>query len=161
MPEPLLLTSRLHLRPIDRQDIDALMTYCADLALSRWMTHIPHPYTQADAEDYVARASAKPGRVWGIAMNNALIGTMGTVGEFGYWIGRPFWRQGIASEAGVAVLYHYFTNPDHDQITARHAVANAASGALLRKLGFEDTGPATTSSKATGETLDARAVLLT
>ncbi|MEO0917874.1 MAG: GNAT family N-acetyltransferase, partial [Pseudomonadota bacterium] len=86
---------------------------------------------------------------------------MGTVGEFGYWIGRPFWRQGIASEAGVAVLYHYFTNPDHDQITARHAVANAASGALLRKLGFEDTGPATTSSKATGETLDARAVLLT
>ncbi len=161
MLEHSLRTDRLHLRPVGAGDVDAVATYCADLALARWMTHIPHPYHCKDAEEYVARASVKPGRVWAITLNDALVGTVGTVREFGYWVGRPYWRKGIAAEACMAVLAHYFTDPAHADIAARHALGNAASAALLRKLGFVDVGPTTITSQATNETTEAREVLLT
>ena len=59
--------------------------------------------------------------------------------EIGYWIARPHWGQGYATEAAEAVLQIARTL-GHRRVTAGHFVDNPASGKVLRKLGFVPTG---------------------
>ena len=59
--------------------------------------------------------------------------------EMGYWIARPFWGRGFATEAGRALLM-LSRMLGHRTIRAGHAVDNPASGKVLRKLGFRPTG---------------------
>lgn len=135
-----LRTKRLLLRPIRPGDETAVQQHCQDYDIARYMLHVPHPYTDADAVDFVNRASQKKGRVWAITHADDLIGMVGTVRAFGYWVGKPYWRQGFATEAAIAALDHYFTDPLKCAIKASHMKENVASGGLLRNFGFEITG---------------------
>ena len=54
----------------------------------------------------------------------------------GYWIGRPFWGQGIVTRALELLLVQVPIRPLH----ARVAVANGASLRVLEKCGFTVTG---------------------
>ena len=59
--------------------------------------------------------------------------------EMGYWIARPYWGLGFATEAGrqlirIARAMHM------PRLAAGHFTDNPASGAVLRKLGFRPTG---------------------
>lgn len=56
--------------------------------------------------------------------------------SIGYWIGRPFWGQGIASTALSLLLDTESRRPLH----ARVAKENVASLRVLQKCGFEITG---------------------
>jgi RimJ/RimL family protein N-acetyltransferase len=59
--------------------------------------------------------------------------------ELGYWIGRPYWGQGYATEAARALLSLARTL-GHKELIAGHFTDNPASGQVLRKLGFCPTG---------------------
>jgi RimJ/RimL family protein N-acetyltransferase len=59
--------------------------------------------------------------------------------ELGYWIARPHWGQGYATEAGLAVL-EIAATIGHRELIGSHFLDNPASGKVLRKLGFEPTG---------------------
>jgi RimJ/RimL family protein N-acetyltransferase len=59
--------------------------------------------------------------------------------ELGYWIGRPYWGQGYATEAARALL-SLAKVLGHRRLVAGHFVDNPASGRVLRKLGFCPTG---------------------
>lgn len=71
-------------------------------------------------------------------MSNIYIGTHDC--EVGYWLGRPYWNRGICTEA-LRLMVDYCVNVMHfDNIYADHFTGNPASGRVMQKCGFVDTG---------------------
>jgi RimJ/RimL family protein N-acetyltransferase len=60
--------------------------------------------------------------------------------ELGFHLLPPFWGQGLATEAAVAVLDYAFGTLDLNTIVAGHHPSNEASRRVLAKVGFEYTG---------------------
>ena len=54
----------------------------------------------------------------------------------GYWVGRPFWGNGIATEALHALVSHSFLDLHTDCIWGVHYSDNKSSEAVLEKCGF-------------------------
>jgi RimJ/RimL family protein N-acetyltransferase len=59
--------------------------------------------------------------------------------ELGYWIARPYWGRGYATEAGRA-LVAIARALGIARLEASHFLDNPASGRVLEKLGFQSTG---------------------
>ena len=60
--------------------------------------------------------------------------------EVGYWVGKPFWNKGICTEA-LKLMLDYCINEKHfENIWADHFTGNPASGRVMEKWGFSDTG---------------------
>jgi RimJ/RimL family protein N-acetyltransferase len=72
--------------------------------------------------------------------DNVLIGICGVRPaegfEMGYWIGKPYWGQGYATEAARLVLAFAFGGLNAAQVIAGWMADNPASGRVLEKLGF-------------------------
>ena len=154
-------TSRLLLRPGWHDDAASLSAALSDRDVSRNLARVPHPYGLEDAEQFLARPidHRYPRLLSFLRTNGAprLIGGCGlTPGEngsveIGYWVARPYWGLGFATEATRA-LVHAARAMGHRTIRARHAVDNKASARVLRKLGFRPTGEfARVHSAARGE----------
>jgi RimJ/RimL family protein N-acetyltransferase len=60
--------------------------------------------------------------------------------EMGYWLGVPFWSQGIATEAARAVLRYGFEHLNLHRIHAFHFVRNGASDRVMQKIGMQHEG---------------------
>ena len=60
--------------------------------------------------------------------------------ELGYWIGHPFWNQGICTEAGLKVVQYGFESLELNRIHAAHFSRNVASGRVMQKLGLMHEG---------------------
>jgi RimJ/RimL family protein N-acetyltransferase len=60
--------------------------------------------------------------------------------ELGYWIARPYWGLGYATEAARAVLDIARHSLRLNRLVAGHFVDNPASGRVLEKIGFRPTG---------------------
>jgi RimJ/RimL family protein N-acetyltransferase len=142
-------TDRLLLRPGWIEDAPALARALGDEAIARNTAHIPWPYTVADAEAYLAadhRPHAPVCLVFArTAMAPRLIGGVGLHAddqghELGYWIARPYWGLGFATEAASALLRTARQSLKIGPIHSGHFADNPASGRVLRKLGFRPTG---------------------
>ena len=143
-------TERLLLRPGWSEDAPALFHAIADEAIVRNLASAPWPYSPADAEAFLARERdpTEPAALIFLRRPGGpeLIGTIG-VGrrpdgdhEFGYWIARPHWGRGYATEAGRAVIAAARASLRLPRLTAGHFLDNPASGRVLEKLGFRPTG---------------------
>lgn len=77
--------------------------------------------------------------IGGITLSNVRRGVAQT-GSLGYWIGGRFARQGYMTEALSAVLDFAFGHLGLHRIEAACLPRNAASRALLAKLGFQEEG---------------------
>ena len=146
-------TERLLLRPGWTQDAPALFQAIADETIVRNLASAPWPYGRADAEASLAtdRDPAEPSALIfrRTACEPQLVGTIG-IGrrpdgelEFGYWIARPFWGLGFATEAGRAVIDFVRESLRVRRLNAGHFLDNPASGRVLEKLGFAPTGAVT------------------
>ena len=62
------------------------------------------------------------------------------VAELGYWIGKPFWGKGYATEAARSLIDFGFTVLGLNRIAARHFARNPASGRVMQKVGMLQTG---------------------
>jgi RimJ/RimL family protein N-acetyltransferase len=60
--------------------------------------------------------------------------------ELGYWIGKPFWDLGYATEAARAVISYGFRQLGLNRIHARCFSFNKASAHVLEKLGMTHEG---------------------
>lgn len=70
--------------------------------------------------------------------------------EVGYWIGKSFWNQGFCTEA-LKLMLDYCLNKKHfENIWADHFIGNPASGRVMEKCGFIDTGIVNKCSKLVG-----------
>ncbi|MBV2361674.1 GNAT family N-acetyltransferase [Thalassococcus sp. CAU 1522] len=63
-------------------------------------------------------------------------------GTLGYWVGAPFARQGLMSEALSAVVHHAFQKLDLSRLEAACLPENLASRGLLERNGFKYEGVA-------------------
>jgi RimJ/RimL family protein N-acetyltransferase len=142
-------TQRLTLRPPWPEDADALVATIGHPDVARMLVRVPHPYTRAHAEEYVARPrdageprfvitahqGGEPALVGGIAIVDH-----GDGPELAYWLAPFAWGRGYATEAGRAVVDMARHALPIRRLTAWHFVDNPASGRVLAKLGFRDTG---------------------
>ncbi len=145
-------SERLLLRPIWPEDWQALLNGIADEGVVRNLATAPWPYREQDARDFAAQPidPRAPRFLITRAADAEAVGCIGFgpmgdaandpgAQELGYWIARPHWGQGYATEAGLAVL-KIAAILGHRELTASHFLDNPASGSVLRKLGFEPTG---------------------
>lgn len=141
-------TERLLLRPSWPEDAAELHAAIADENIVRNLASAPWPYTPEEAVRFATldHDESYPAFLLMLRTDGAprLIGACGIGGhdgeaELGYWIARPYWGLGFASEAGRAVL-NIAKAIGHSRLVAGHFTNNPASGRVLRKLGFQDTG---------------------
>lgn len=145
-------TRRLFLRPAWPEDAAAVLAGIGDWEIVRNLGRAPWPYTLADAQSYVARDqrndSGADFLIFARGERPQLVGSIGFgwwlgpdhAPEIGYWIARKHWGRGYATEAGEAVLELAFEGYRLSLLAAGHFVDNPASGSVLRKLGFIETG---------------------
>ena len=151
------LTQRLTLRPGWPEDAPALVRAIAHEAVVRNLARAPWPYALGDAEAFLSlpRAADEPRFQIVRRDDGRLIGGIALVREdhgheLGYWLAPDHWNRGYATEAGRAVLDMARHALGLRQVHARHYVENPASGRVLRKLGFVETGRSRTFSLARG-----------
>ena len=144
-----ITTDRLMLRRPEPADAAPIAVYAGDLAVARMLSPVPHPYTQEDAEAFVARcAEPPPGlRVWSVADREGFVGLISVqreegerLSEVGYWYGRPHWGRGYATEALSAALARVRETGGARALQSGHFADNPASGRVLEKAGFLYTG---------------------
>ena len=113
-----LETPRLWLRWPRAADGEAIAQHCSDPDVALNTANIPHPYALADAERFVfeARAGNTMGEKFVLALAlkqkpNDVIGVIGAHGapgrgatRLGYWLGKPYWSQGLMGEAAGAFV---------------------------------------------------------
>ena len=166
MEAPTLTTDRLRLRPLAPGDAAPIAALADDVDIARMTLRMPHPYALEDAEAFVRRcADEDTRREITLLVEHPADGVVGVVGlfededqapklgtELGYWIGRPFWGRGFATEAVDAVVRWSEAAWRKRLIVAGHFADNAASGRVLVKAGFLYTGVvASRLSRARGE----------
>lgn len=60
--------------------------------------------------------------------------------ELGYWIGEPYWGQGLIPEACRELLRHGFEDLQLDAVWGTHDVENIKSSRVMDKLGLKRIG---------------------
>jgi len=60
--------------------------------------------------------------------------------EAGYWVARPYWNRGICTEALRLLIDYCFNEKGVRTIWSDFFVDNPASGRVMEKCGFRDTG---------------------
>lgn len=158
---PRLETRRLVLRPPEYSDAPRLAEYLNDVDVARNLSSPPHPFTEKNAYDFVTNAASRRAKGEGFLFSvlfkddEALLGTCGLrlkdgIFELGYWVAKPYWGMGIATEAAEKVISFAFNGLKADSLTAGHFCDNPASARVLEKLGFVRTGSAMVPSRARG-----------
>ena len=138
------ITERLLLRPGWAEDAPALSRAIADEAVARNTARVPWPYALGDAQRFLASEAValRPSFLICLRDSGRLIGGIGIHGErpeLGYWLARDQWGRGYATEAGCAVL-GCARSLGLERLWAGHMLDNPASGRVLRKLGFRESG---------------------
>lgn len=143
-------TARLMLRPGWIEDAAALAPAIGEQAIVRNLARAPWPYGIDDARAFLSREPDPllPSFLLFVRTHGAprLVGGMGLhrddegAAELGYWIARPYWGLGFATEAGRAVVALAHGSLRLPRLVAGHFLDNPASGRVLRKLGFRPNG---------------------
>ncbi|WFE89451.1 GNAT family N-acetyltransferase [Roseibium porphyridii] len=163
MKLPSMRTGRLSLRPVLEKDLSDLVRLIDDYDVAKMLTTVPHPYALSDARDWHGQTAVEGRdgeRAFAIDKGQGLIGVVscgkpdGTP-EFGYWLARRYWGQGIMTEAGKAVLAWHFDCSPGAPVLSGALDENRASLNVLTKLGFTEIGPYRLSIRSRGETLPA------
>jgi len=149
----ILRTDRLLLRYFDLNDAARVAELAGVFEVADTTLSIPHPYEIRMAQDWIQTHQEKRDRneeiVFAITLKKSgeLIGAIGLTlypsfnrGEMGYWIGKPFWNKGFATEAAQAVLCYGFEELGLNRVFARYFSRNPASGKVLSKIGMVHEG---------------------
>ena len=166
-PRDEILTGRLRLRRPVLKDVAAVARLAADYAISSMTTRMPHPYADGDARAFIQLVGAQDRlRENTFVVEHAEDGVIGALGfhkppgqplEMGYWIGRPYWGRGYATEASAAALDWLKTDWRRRMVVAGHFADNEASAKVLIKTGFLYTGEVQNRhSRARGRTAPTR-----
>src|SRR5689334_19332389 len=163
-------TPRLLLRPGFPEDAPALAAAIADKAIVRNLAVVPWPYGLRDAEAFLAsprdpvlpsllifeRTEGPPRLIGSCGLGRRPSGAV----EMGYWIARPYWGRGFATEA-CGALVRIAGMLGLASLEGSHFIDNPASARVLEKLGFEPLGIiAPRMSCARGEDVPARLMRL-
>ncbi|MBQ0041418.1 MAG: GNAT family N-acetyltransferase [Clostridiales bacterium] len=145
----ILETKRLILRPFEESDAENIYEYAKNPnvgPIAGWSVHtsvensleiiktvlaVPETYAVCLKEDNKAIGSI--GLMIGSASNLDL---PDDEGEIGYWIGEPFWGQGLIPEAIKCVIKHAFGDLDLKRMWCGYFDGNIKSKRAQEKCGF-------------------------
>ena len=144
-----ITTARLRLRPVTAADQANVFSAMNDLAVSGWLSSVPHPYVVADFDHFLTNI-ALPGRVFAIEDTQGFAGIIGLHAEFGYWLMPRAQGQGLATKASFALLGQYFAAND-GPVLSGYFDGNTRSAHVLAKLGFAPVGHAPKMCRAVGQ----------
>jgi len=166
----ILETERLVLRAPKASDIGRYMPLIRDFDVAKNLSRVSHPYTEDDACEFMIRASVgwTTGEDYPFTIlrkeDGRLVGMCGVHPargwEIGYWIGKPYWGKGYATEAGARVAAHAFETLGAGRLAAKWFHDNPASGRVLEKLGFLPDGEDVTDCLARGARVPSHVVAL-
>ena len=159
--EKSIVTKRLRLRSLRCADIPAIVDLINDYEVSRWLTIVPFPYTQADGAEFLDFLDrADPLEALAIEAPEGLVGVVGIGSSLGYWLGRTHHGKGYMSEAAGALVDHYFTSRDADVLHSGYFQGNGPSARVLEKIGFVSNGNERVNSRAQGIDVTLKKVIL-
>ena len=152
----MLKTDRLILRRWEESDAEVLFRYASDPELGPLAGWPPHKSVEESRE--VIRSVFSNDRTWAVEMKETgePIGCVGYLtasasnlqigsndAEVGYWIARPHWGKGICTEA-LRLVINYCSKKMHFRtLWGTYFPDNSASGHVMEKCGFADTGQET------------------
>ena len=146
---PVLQSQRLTLRPPVAADAVRMAELANDFDVTRMTGSMPHPYTVVDAQAFMDRVERGDGDhepFFAIDGEDGFAGVVGlyphagAASELGYWLGRPYWGRGYATEAGRRIMEWVKAEWRRRVIIASHFADNPVSGGVLCKIGFLYTG---------------------
>lgn len=151
--QPRLMTPRMVLRPFRAEDAPAVQQLAGHHDIASTTLSIPHPYPDGVAELWISSHASKYAEgvetVFALTLRASgdLIGAMGFEenprhdwAEIGYWIGRPFWGQGYATEALRSFIQWTFAHTALNRLQSCHFMRNPASGRVMQKAGMTREG---------------------
>ena len=144
----ILETKRLILRPWKVDDAEDLYRYASDPDVGPPAGWPPHTSVE-NSRDIIKTVLSKP-EIYAVCLKNGT--PIGSVGlhlngntdmtdredecELGYWIGKPFWGQGLIPEAARELLRHAFEELGMRSVWCDHYDGNLKSRRVQEKLGF-------------------------
>lgn len=149
----ILETKRLILRPWRESDAGVLFKYASDPDVGPRAGWPPHRSVEESLE--VIRTVFSNDRTWAIELKETgeAVGCIGyyicgesninigvTDAEIGYWIAKPYWNMGICTEALKEMIDWCLTVKGFEVLWSDFFVDNPASGRVMGKCGFIDTG---------------------
>ena len=146
-------TDRIILRPWQEDDAEALFKWASDPEVGPRAGWPPHKSVEESRE--IIRTLFGGEGMWAVVLKET--GTpIGCVGylpssssnlqitddecEVGYWIARPYWGQGICTEALRLIINHCIREKGFKVLWGDYFPENPASGKVMEKCGFVDTG---------------------
>ena len=133
------------LRSWQEDDADSLAHFANNPEIAKNLRDaFPHPYTLDDAHTFINMAS-KSTSIFAIEIAGKACGGIGLHpqqdiyrlnAEMGYWLGQPFWGQGIVSRAINHVVRYGFEHLPVERIFAVPFGSNLASQRVLEKNRF-------------------------
>ena len=160
-----LATERLLLRPLIAADAPTLHNLVNNWEVACSLANVPFPYPRALADEWIASTTRElaAGTAYHLAITGrdgateTLVGVVGLradaaarTGRLGYWVGHGFWGHGVATEAAGRLARWALANLDLDRLEATVVADNPASLAVLRRIGFRETGRGTETFRARG-----------
>ena len=135
------------LRPLRASDAESMARYANNYNVWRNVRdYFPHPYKWEDATGFIRfNEDVTPATNFCIEYGGECVGVIGFVpqedvysktADFGYWLGEPFWGQGIMTTAARKVVKYIFHHFDIVRIHAGIFAWNEASMRVLEKAGF-------------------------
>ena len=142
-----LQTKRVILRPWAEKDAEALYKYASDPDVGTPAGWLPHTSVENSLEIIKTVFSAPETYAICLKGDDEPIGSIGfhrndmaeldDEYELGYWIGKPYWGQGIIPEASEELLRHAFIDLGMKRIWCCHYDGNTKSRRVMEKLGFK------------------------
>jgi RimJ/RimL family protein N-acetyltransferase len=148
-------TERIILRPWLDSDAESLFKYASDPELGPRAGWPPHKSVEESRE--IIRTLFSVEGMWAVIWKETgePIGCVGYLPasssnlridddecEVGYWIARPYWGKGICTEALEMVINHCHEK-GFTTLWGSYFPSNPASGRVMEKCGFVDTGEET------------------
>lgn len=142
----MLETKRLILRPWQESDAESLYAYASDPAVGPPAGWPPHTSVENSRE--IIRNVLSAPETYAVCLKDGT--PIGSVGlhlktdmtdredecELGYWIGKPFWGQGLIPEAAEELLRYAFEELNMRAVWCGYYEGNEKSHRVQQKLGF-------------------------
>ena len=146
-------TERILLRLWRDDDAETLYKYASDPDVGPRAGWPPHMSVEESLE--IIRTIFHSDHMWAMELKETgePIGCMGYMvhgesnidigendAEVGYWVARPYWNRGICTEALRTLIDYCFNEKGFRALWADYFPDNPASGKVMEKCGFQDTG---------------------
>ncbi|MBM9401379.1 8-oxo-dGTP diphosphatase MutT [Gluconacetobacter azotocaptans] len=153
---PALEAGPYRLRALLPSDAGAMHRLVNDWSVIRMLSRVPFPYPRGLTDEWIASTQdlSRRGAAYHFAITHpesdepdSLIGCIGVQidpatrsGTVGYWIGRPYWNRKVATITVGRIARWALANLPVERMVAAVAHDNPASIAVLRRIGFRESG---------------------